>query len=99
MPSLRQQELIPLISNIAKKVFITVSYELSDTVEWDASIPEPVISKNVITKFLERVHSFTVVDLEAQATAFSYQHNGVIKFLALLPQINNVSTVASAGRT
>ena len=72
---------------------------MSDTVEWDASIPEPVISKSVITKFLERVHPFTVVGLEAQATAFSYQHNGVIKFFALLPQINNVSTVVSAGRT
>jgi len=55
----------------------------------------PSFSNELIPKFLSRVHSFTTVGLEAQATAFSFGEDGAIKYLALLPQRNKVSTVTS----
>ena len=70
-------------------------HHMCETSEWDDSWPVPVISVDLITKFLSRVHSFTAVGLEAQATAFSFGQNGTIRWLALLPQINEVHTVTS----
>ena len=43
--------------------------------------------------------SFTAVGLESQATAFSYEEDGAIKHLALLPQHNKVSIVMSRDGT
>jgi len=54
----------------------------------DRDEPVPVISKELIQKFLARVHSFTAV-------AYSFGKNGVLKYLALLPQINKPATVSS----
>jgi len=53
----------------------------------------PLLSHDLISKFLGRVHSFTTVGLEAQATAFSFHADGVVSYLALLPQHNRVSSV------
>ena len=63
--------------------------------DWDESIPIPIISVSLIRCFLARVHAFTAVGLEAQATAFSCEEDGVIKYLALLPQRNTVTSVSS----
>ena len=51
------------------------------------------MSRELITKFLARVHAFTVVGLETIATAFSHD-NGVIRYLALPPQDNRVDSVS-----
>ena len=66
--------------------------EISD---WDETIPVPVLSSRLIPLFLSYVHAYTAVDLEAQATAHSFRSEGVIKYLALPPQRNTVSTVES----
>ena len=53
----------------------------------------PVLSLALFRKFLARVHAFTALGLEAQATAFSVEKNGVINLLAFLPQTNEVLRV------
>jgi len=58
--------------------------------------PMPVISYDLILSFLAYVHNFTSVGLEAQATAFSYKNDGIVRYLALLPQVNAVDTVTTA---
>ena len=62
--------------------------------EWPESKPIPVISAHLVQLLLARVHAFTTIGLEAQATAFSCGEDGVIKYLALLPQINDVCSVS-----
>ena len=47
---------------------------------------------------MAHVHSFTTVGLESQASAFCYTRNGVIKYLALLPQKNEVNNVTEVFR-
>ena len=64
---------------------------MSDIDEWPSAVPIPSIFCDLITNFLTLTHSFTALGLEAQATGFSHAHNGTIKYLALLPQINTVS--------
>ena len=63
--------------------------------DWDESIPVPVISVALIRRFLASVHAFSVLGLEAQATAFSSGNDGVIKYLAILPQLNTPTNVTS----
>ena len=66
---------------------------MTDTSDWEGL--NPVLSISLIRRFLAHVHAFTVVGLEAQATAFSCEEDGVIQYLALLPQKNEVSNVTS----
>jgi len=68
---------------------------MSDQNELPSDIPVPCISCDLLRTFLAFTHSFTVVGLEPQATAFSHAETGVIKYLALLPQINRVTEVCS----
>jgi len=49
----------------------------------------------LIKCFLANVHAFTVLGLEAQATAFSSGENGVVNYLAKLPQTNTPTNVTS----
>jgi len=44
---------------------------------------------------MAHVHNFTMVGLEAQATAFSYERDGIIQYLVLIPQINEVSNISN----
>ena len=44
---------------------------MSHTMEWPRGTPPPCLSSDLIKKILAHVNSFTVVGLEAQATAFS----------------------------
>ena len=78
-PSLSEPALIPLVPNVS------MSYEelekMSQTTDWKEGDPVPVFSKDLITKFLARVHAFTAVDLEAQATAFSDGPDGISTIL------------------
>ena len=53
----------------------------------------PKLSKEVVGKFLALVHQFTCVGMQAQATVFSYGLSGVIKYLTVLPQINDAHSV------
>ena len=59
--------------------------------DWEGELPP--LSFELITKFLAHVHSFTTVGLEARANAYSFLGDEAIKYLALLPQSNKVSTV------
>jgi len=68
---------------------------MSEKNDWPTERPKPCISTDSVKTFLAWTHSFTAVGLEAQATLFSHGDDGVIKYLALLPQINCVSTVSS----
>ena len=63
--------------------------------DWTDGRPIPTISFDLLSYFLGFVHNFTVMSLEAQATAFSFDQNGVIKYLALLPQVNEVDTLTA----
>jgi len=47
------------------------------------------ISSDLITTFLARVHPFTALGLEAQGYAYSLNQVSVVKYLVLLPQIND----------
>jgi len=60
--------------------------------------PHPVIriSHNLLVTCMTFVHSFIAVGLEAQASAYSFGNNGVIKYLAIFPQINEITSVTSA---
>ena len=68
---------------------------MSENNEWPTERPRPCISTDAVKTFLAWTHSFTAVGLEAQATLFSHGEDGVIKHLALLPQVNTVSSVSS----
>ncbi len=92
-PSFSQPALIPLIPNVS--ITYDELKQMSDTTDWKEGELVPVFSKELITKFLARVHAFTAVGLEAQATAFSDGADGIINCLALLPQINRVGSVSS----
>ena len=73
--------------------------ELNQMGPWNSDVEaHPVIriSHNLLETFLAYVHSFTAVGLEAQASAYSFGNDGVIKYLAILPQINRIGTVSSA---
>ena len=61
--------------------------------EWDESNPIPVISSDTIVTLLAVMHGFTTLGLEAQGTACACGSDGVIKYLAILPQINKKDTV------
>jgi len=58
--------------------------------------PVPKISWRILQSFLAYVHCFTILGLESQAMAFSYGKDGVIQYLAIMPQINRVSSVEDA---
>ena len=92
-PSLSKPARIPVIPNVS----ITNGQldTISCTTDWSKGKPVPIISNILITKFLARVHAFTVVGPGAQASAFSYGPDGIINCLALLPQVNQVSFVSS----
>ena len=92
-PSLSKPARIPVISNDSTP--IDELDTISCTTDWNRGKPVPVISNILITKFLARVHAFTVVGPGAQASAFSYGPDGIINCLALLPQVNQVSFVSS----
>ncbi len=59
----------------------------------------PVISLDMVRILLGYVHSFTTLGLEAQATAYSREFDGVIKYLALFPQYNEPDSVSDAPST
>ncbi len=90
-PSINTPVMIPLFRSLPTTIINSEQEELylmSCTTEMPRDVPPPCLSVDLIKKFLAYVHSFTTIGLEAQATAFSYEPNGVIKYLALLPQIN-----------
>ena len=66
---------------------------MSYDTEWPEDQTPPCISCDLIRHFLARAHAFTTVGLEVQASGFSYGPDGVIKYLALLPQVNGVDYV------
>ena len=97
IPSAEHPVVIPLIPNIPlQDIWGEELIHLSGDNEWDDSLPKPILSVDLIRKFLAIVHSFTAVGLETQATAFSCGRNDVIKYLGILPQINETHTVTSA---
>ena len=53
----------------------------------------PVLSHDIIQHFLGVAHQFTTLGLEVQASAYSSEDNGVVSYLAFLPQVNTVSEV------
>jgi len=52
-----------------------------------------VITYTLINKFLGYVHPFTAVGLQAEAYAYSLGIDGVIEYLAVLPQLNQQTSV------
>jgi len=80
-PSSDRPALIPLVPCIDKTI---ASYEelrqMDEVSDWNQATIR--LASDLIPKFLAHVHSFTTVGLEAQATAFSYEVDGVIKYLA-----------------
>lgn len=96
-PTRNRPALVPLVPTIPLHMIRCDEMSLmSDTSEWESDEPFPQISCSLIEKFLARVHPFTAVGLEAQATAFSYGPNGVLQYLALLPQENRVDSVTNS---
>jgi len=68
-------------------------FRMDEHCDWPSSMLPPMLSAGVVVEFLARVHAYTAVGLETQATAYSYLQDGIIKYLAFMPQINNVSSV------
>ena len=64
---------------------------MDEICDWE--FEPPSLSFALSPKFLAPVHPFTAVGFEAQATAFSFGADGVIRHLAVLPQHNRVCTV------
>ena len=94
VPNQEKQAFVPLVPTIPMRAIACEELRaMSDMSDWPEDIPKPVLSNELITNFLARVHSFTAVGLEAQAYAYSVGSDGVINNLVLLPQINKVSTV------
>ena len=48
-----------------------------------------------VRKYFASVHHFTTLELEIQATGFSYGDDSVIKYLCLTPQVNTVGNIVS----
>jgi len=55
----------------------------------------PIVSSDAINEFLARVHAFTALGLEAQAKLYC-SDEGVVKYLAIMPQENYQSSVQDA---
>ena len=67
---------------------------MDEICDWE--FEPPSLSFALSPKFLARVHPFTAVGLEAQATAFSFGADGaegMIRYLAVLPQHKRVCTL------
>jgi len=91
-PSAEHPALVPLVPCVGKdSIWYDELEKMEESSDWKQA--PPLLSHDLISKFLGRVHSFTTVGLEAQATAFSFHADGVIRYLALLPQHNRVSSV------
>lgn len=56
--------------------------------DW-GSRPVPVQSFDRIQTFLDYVHNFTALGLEAMGTAFSYGDDGDLQYLVMPPQVGN----------
>jgi len=92
----KDKAMIPFLARVPKgDIYCDELIHMSDKDEWDYSVPQPIISKDVIIKFLARVHPFIAVGLETQATAYSFEKDGVIKYLAILPQLNEPARVTT----
>jgi len=95
-PMRNKPALVPLVPAIPLNMISCDELILmSDRSEWPRDEYFPQISCSLIEKFLAHVHPFTALGLEAQATAFSYGPNGVLQYLALLPQENHVDSVTN----
>ena len=94
MPTKRAPALVAMIPEIPlDRISCEELSLMSPCYDGPRGAPLPCISMDLIKKFLAHVHAFTTVGLEAQATAFSRGRNGVIKYLALLPQITRVGSI------
>jgi len=82
-PTSRNPATIPLVPNVQWKHIKSCPYlnHMSETTDCDETFLKPIISIDLIKKFLARVHYFTYVGLEAQATAYSRGINGVMSLL------------------
>jgi len=86
---------VPVVPNVHIPETVSGNYwHLSSQNEWEDFVPGPVISIDLVRKFLGYVHAFTTVGLEAQAVAYSCGRDGVIKYLVLFPQHNGISSIS-----
>jgi len=91
-PSIDRPARVPLVPCVDRRqVWCEELNQMEDICDWEYEPPS--LAYDLAQKFLARVHSFTTLGLEAQATAFSLTNDGVIKYIALLPQRNRVSSV------
>jgi len=67
--------------------------QMDDESDWLDDWPVPVVSVDLIMEFLAHAHAFTAVGLEAQGLVFSSSEAGDVKYLYIMPQINEVCSV------
>jgi len=77
-----------LPQRIVERLNTAGSKHLLQTVELCEGDPTPAISDDMFQAYLGFVHNFTAMNLDAQAFGYSVGENGVVRFLALLPQDN-----------
>ena len=89
-PATNRRDVVPLVPNVPRALWNGNMLRMTGRT---VAMAAPVLAHDLTQKILARVHAFTSLGLEAQATAFSSGEQGVIDRLVLLPQINTENDV------